>query len=374
MDKLLKQAPLAMTVKRVTMCAATTALLTTTSLVQSMEVKVGGFVKVDAIYDIDQDLGPSLDASVIDTTPGRPSTPNFQMNAMETRVNVTATQDKVKVFVEGDFYGGQGNELVSNSSHFRLRHAYGQVGNFLAGQTWSTFLDANWIDSPTTVDFLGPAGAVSTLRQTQFRWTVMEGLDLAIENPENQIEIGGEDQYRDTLPDFVARYATTGKISWQVAGLLQKFEVDGGANDGQSEINFGANAGINFATKSGSFSAAVIMNANRYSVYGDSNPLAVISGGNLEVIDSTAGVFGYNHDWGGKLQGKSTIAIGSIKFDDKYLAATDIDTIGTFHINYRWIPYNNVTFMGEVSHADKKLVNGNSNDDTRLQFAVQYDF
>jgi hypothetical protein len=370
MNDLLKLTPLATVVKRVTMCAATTALLTT-SLAQAAEVKFGGYVKVDAIYDLDQDLGPSLDAAAIDTTPGLPSSPNFQMHAKQTRVNVTATEDKLKVFVEGDFYGGQGNELVTNSAHFRLRHAYGEIGNFLAGQTWSTFLDANWIVSPSTVDFAGPAGAINTVRQAQFRWTAAEGLDLAIENPENRIE--GE-SHSDTLPDFVVRYASAGKISWQVAGLLQKFEVDGGANDGQSEINFGANAGVNFATSSGSFSAVVIMNANRYSVYGFSNPLAVISGGNLQVIDSTAGVFGYNHNWGGKMQGKSSIAIGSIKFDDKYLATTDIDNIGTFHINYRWIPYNKVTLMGEVSHADKKLVNGNSNDDTRLQFAVKYDF
>jgi hypothetical protein len=38
------------------------------------------------------------------------------------------------------------------------------------------------------------------------------------------------------------------------------------------------------------------------------------------------------------------------------------------------MPYDKVTFGAEISNADKKLVNGNSNDDTRLQFAVQYDF
>ena len=236
MSKLLGKVPLSTAVRRVSMCAATTTLLTTTGLVQPLEVKVGGYVKVDAIYDLDQDLGPSLDASVIDTTPGLPSNPNFQMHAKQTRINVTATQEKVNVFVEGDFYGGQGTELVSNSAHFRLRHAYGKVGNFLAGQTWSTFLDATWIVSPSTVDFAGPAGAINTVRQTQFRWTVTEGLDLAIENPENQIRA---EVHADTLPDFVARYASTGKISWQAAGLLQRFEVAGGANDGQSEFNLG---------------------------------------------------------------------------------------------------------------------------------------
>ena len=339
-------------------------------MAQAVEVKVGGCVKVDAIYDLDQDLGPSLDASAIDTTPGLKSERYFQMHAKQTRLNVTATNGDLLVFAIGDFYGGEGNELTTNGAHFRLRHAYGQKGNFLAGQTWSTFMDANWVLYPTTIDYAGPACAVF-IRQAQFRWTVSEGLDLAIENPENQVE--GE-THQDTLPDFVVRYASKGKISWQVAGLFQQFEVDGGANDGQSESNFGANAGINIATGSGSFSAQVIVNSNRYSYYGWANPLAVINNGMLQVIDNTSAIITYNHDWGGKMKGKSTIALGSVKFDDQYLAPTDIDTIGTLHINYRWTPYDKVTFGAEVSNADKKLVNGNSNDDTRLQFAVQFNF
>jgi len=369
MINLLKKAPIAKAVKRVTMCAATTTLLTT-GIAQAVEVKVGGYVKVDAIYDLDQDLGPSLDASAIDTTPVLQSEPSYQMHANETRVNVTATEGAVMGFIEGDFYGGQGNELVANSAHFRLRHAYVQMGNFLAGQTWSTFMDKNWIVYPHTVDFAGPAGS-NFIRQALFRWTVTEGLDLSIENPENQIE--GE-AHRDTLPDFVARYATTGKISWQVAGLFQQFEVDGGVNDGQSQSNFGANAGINIAVGTGSFSAQVNANSNRYTYYGWANPLAVVSGGTLQVIDDTAVVVAYNHDWGGKYEGKSTIALGTVDFDTQYLAATDIDTIDTLHINYRWTPYEKVNFGAEVSNAYKKLVNGNSNDNTRLQFAVQYNF
>jgi hypothetical protein len=369
MSTLSKPAPLTMVVRQATICAATTAIITT-GVAQAVEVKVGGYVKVDAIYDLDQDLGPSLDAWAIDTTPGLKSEKTYQMHANETRVNVTATEGEVKGFIEGDFYGGQGNELVSNSVHFRLRHAYIEMASFLAVQTWSTFMDKNWIVYPNTVDFAGPAGA-NFVRQALFRWTVMEGLDLAIENPENRVE--GE-THRDTLPDLVARYATTGKISWQVAGLFQQFEVDGGVNDGLSASNFGANAGINIATGSGSFSAEVNANSNRYTYYGWANPLAVVSNGTLQVIDNTAAVVAYNHDWGGKFEGKSTIALGTVGFDTQYLAATDIDTINTVHINYRWTPYDNVTFSTEVSNADKKLVNGDSNDNTRLQFAVRYDF
>jgi hypothetical protein len=370
MSKSLSPTPLSVAVKRATLCAATSTLLVATPVAQAMEVKVGGYVKVNATYDLDQDLGDSLDATVIDTTPGLASEQYFGMNANETRINVTATHDDLKIFVEADFAGGQGSELISNSAHFRLRHAYGQKGNFLAGQTWSTFMDANWVLYPTTVDFAGPAGA-TFIRQAQFRWTVAEGLDLAIENPESDIR--GEIN-QDTLPDFVARYAKKGNISWQVAGLLQRFQVDGGVNDNDSATNLAATAGINIATSSGSFSAKINLNSNRYSYYGWLNPTAVMSGGSLEPIDQVATVIAYNHDWGGASQGSSTFAFGNVSFDDKYLAPTDVDSVSTLHFNYRWIPYENVTFMAELSHADKALVNGNSGDDTRLQYAVKFDF
>ena len=336
-----------------------------------LKVKVSGYVKVDAIYDLDQDLGPSFDASSISTGPGATSDSSFQMHAKQSRLNVTATKEHVKVVVEGDFFTGEGNQLISNSSGFRMRHAYGQVGNFLAGQTWSTFMDKNWVLYPSTVDFGGPAAA-TFIRQAQFRWSVTPSLDLSIENPENRIR--GE-THRDTLPDFVARYAKTGTISWQVAGMFQQFEVDGGANDGQSESNFAATGGINFAFGGGdSISAKVNVNANRYTYYGWANPAAVISGGGIELIDHTGVLVAYNHDWGGKSNGKTTIALGTVSFDDDFLAGTDVDNISTLHVNYRWNPWDQVEFGAEVMFGEQELVNGDDGDATRLQFATKFNF
>jgi hypothetical protein len=75
-------------------------------------------------------------------------------DASETRLNLTTRAPtpfgKLKVFVEGDFQGS-GNSL-------RLRHAYGEVGRFLAGQTNSTFMDAS--AQPSTLDNEGPNALV----------------------------------------------------------------------------------------------------------------------------------------------------------------------------------------------------------------------
>ena len=112
------------------------------------------------------------------------------------------------------------------------------------------------------------------------------------------------------------------------------------------------------------------MNSNRYTYYGFSNPAAVVVGSGIELIDHTAVVAAYNHSWGGGAQ--TTIAYGTVAFDDDFLADTDIDNISTFHLNYRWKAHENVEYGAEVSWAEQELVNGDDGDATRLQFAVKY--
>ena len=95
----------------------------------------------------------------------------------------------------------------------------------------------------------------------------------------------------------------------------------------------------------------------------------MVDGSDIELIDHTAVVAAYNHDWGGA---QTTIAYGTVSFDDDFLAPTDIDNLSTIHVNYRWNPYENVDFGVEVSWAEQELVNGDDGDNTRLQFGAKY--
>jgi len=353
-------------IKQATICAATTALLTSAGAANAVDVKVGGYVKTDATYDLDADLGPSLAVSAVPVGSGADSDPSFRIHSLQSRLNFSVTQDNMMAFIEADFFTDDSSELVSNSRHERLRHAYFKIGDLLIGQTWSTFMDANWVLYPSTVDFAGPAGA-TFIRQSQFRWTIGDGFDVALENPENRVE--GQ-TVRDTIPDIVVRYAQSGNVSWQVAGLLQQFEVDGGAADGESESNLGLTGGVNFKVGDGnSLSVKANVNSNRYTYYGFDNPAAVVDGSDIELIDHTALVAAYNIDWG---KGKTTIAYGMVAFDDDFLSPTSTEELNTFHVNYRWSPYENVNFGVEVSRAERELVNGDDGDATRIQFGAQY--
>ncbi|CAH2030040.1 DcaP family trimeric outer membrane transporter [Trichlorobacter ammonificans] len=122
--------------------------------------------------------------------------------------------------VEADFNAPNDymGELASNGVMFRLRHAYGKLGNLLVGQTWSNYIDLR--SYPETVDF-NPPGNTTLLRQTQLRYTIPVGpttLSLAVENPESltstppvqTLSNSGRNDF-DRIPDVTANWSWHGE-------------------------------------------------------------------------------------------------------------------------------------------------------------------
>ena len=128
----------------------------------------GGFIKLDAMYT------DTSDGEIADGSAGRmfylPATipvggaaegsGDLDMHAQFSRFWFSAdtkldSGDKLKAFVEMDFFGGGnnallGNEVATNTHGVTLRHAYVSWNEWLAGQTWSNFQDAAALpDLPT---------------------------------------------------------------------------------------------------------------------------------------------------------------------------------------------------------------------------------
>ena len=230
------------------------------------EVTVSGYVKGDFIFDTQQDLGDTFGASNID---GGDNREHVRLHARQSRFRIRSKSDtavgQVRTLIEGDFFGGGGNEIASNSSSFRLRHAWGEwditpnttIG---IGQTWTNFM--NLFAYPDTVDFNGPAGA-AFVRQSQVRLTYHDGpwlFAVAVENPETDISVGtgttltacaestGTNlcEVNDNVPDFTARlqYDAPGGHKFQISGVLRNLRVDGdvaaaGITGSDSEIGWG---------------------------------------------------------------------------------------------------------------------------------------
>ncbi|SDK44082.1 hypothetical protein SAMN04488540_1383 [Ferrimonas sediminum] len=180
----------------------------------------GGYIKVDARY-VDGDVaykdqwtggGAGLEESAS----------QFRIFANETRFNTKYIHGDLTGFIEMDFFGGGGNQIISNSINPRLRHAFIKYQEILAGQTWSTFMNTSAIGE--TADFGSTMMGISFIRQGQLRYT-KGGLQLSLENPES---FGG-DTANDKLPDVIAKY--TFKGDWgnvSVAAIGRQLNTDGG--------------------------------------------------------------------------------------------------------------------------------------------------
>ena len=109
-------------------------------------VTLGGYVKLDAVFsnpsagvDTKGDLFLDPTAIAVGPTAGNNERNQVKFGARESRLfvktNTPTSMGDLNTHVEFDFYGADGNESVSNSHGFRLRHAM---------ERWAIF----WPDRP----------------------------------------------------------------------------------------------------------------------------------------------------------------------------------------------------------------------------------
>jgi hypothetical protein len=153
-------------------------------------VEISGYVKADFIYGLNEGNGDVFVPENISTS-GKDEE-RFRAHARQTRLRVkTSTptdMGPLKTLIEGDFFGNGGNQIFSNSTSFRLRHAWASIGGLSAGQYWSNFMP---IESyPGTIDFNGPAG-LPFIRQAQLRYTHKVDDQLTLRAPVENSEFNG---------------------------------------------------------------------------------------------------------------------------------------------------------------------------------------
>ncbi len=345
-------------------------------------VQFGGYLKLDLIYDRDQDQGDTLFDRGI--TQGKSNDPTFRLHARQSRLFVrtlTPTDwGDLRTHLEVDFFGAGGNEIFSNSRNFRIRHAYGEVGGLLAGQTWSNFM--HFAAYPSTVDFNGPVG-VSFIRQAQLRYTFPLGpgkLALALENP----EATGFLDSRDTAPDVTARYAWSGeRATVETGAVLRRLTYDG-PNGDDSEFGYGlmlaGNYRITDATKLmggvvwGDGIGRYLFIANGAADGSSGIGSAYLTAdGKLKTIKARGFNVALEQKWSPKLT--SSVSYGQVRGDrPSSLFPTSTERLQTIHLSNFYKPFAPLTLGFEISRAEQKLRNGDAESALRLQTSVQYDF
>ncbi|WP_158275453.1 DcaP family trimeric outer membrane transporter [Maritimibacter sp. 55A14] len=348
----------------------------------------GGYVKADFIYDFDQTQGDTIFPPSLTIPDSAANDGGFRFHVRQSRLNITSTTQtgigEVTAKIEWDLFGGQGNQAVSNSEHFRLRHAFIQTNGWTIGQYWTLFMPLS--SYPGTVDFQGPSG-ILFVRQPQIRYTHqvndMFSVAFSVENPETIGDSGGSVNNNDQVPDFVAAVRAEGAWgSVDVAGIYRNIEdpnlaptiggvpVTGSDSDDGFGIMFG---GIFNAWQGGSINGNVAWGEGigRYVV--DGAPDARLDGGgSVDAVEVLMYNIGVTQQLSPTLS--AGLQWGVTEIDDTFAAATAPETQQTIHASLFWSPTDRMTVGAEVSWNELELVNGASEEATRLQTSVQFNF
>ena len=321
----------------------------TFDLTDNDKITFGGYIKAD-VRTISGDVGSPVvnndywigHAAVTEDI----STTKFAVN--ETRFNTKYVHGDVTGFIEMDFYGGGGNQIISNSSNPRIRHAFIKYKNITVGQTWTTFMNTSALAE--SADFGGPLNASSFIRQGQVRYT-NGGLQIALENPNSD----KGDSSQDSIPDVIAKY--TFKGDWgnvSVSGVARQLNTVGG--DTESALGFGVAGRIN----------AFGNDDIRFQVHGGNTGryVGVVAARDLvgeKAEKTTSFMVAYRHAWNDDM--RSTIFYGS----------TDADLANTKRNHVAVNLFKNYTkqlsFGVEVGNFEMDEVNKSSD---YLQFSAKY--
>jgi len=360
-------------------------------------VTLGGYVKLDAVFssasagvDSPGDLSLSPSNIAVGPAAGEHERNQVKFGARETRLfaktNTPTALGDLDTHVEVDFYGADGNESVSNSHGLRLRHAYATLGRFLAGQTWTNFMNPAAL--PETLDFGGPVGQIFD-RQAQARWTESfasarhaAGLwSIGLENPETVVQIPGGGSFRaddDRLPDITGQVAfdtPRGKLS--VHGLVRRIRIDSAAAPGATDERWGGAlsvAGIvsTIGADDVRFTATAGNGIGRYS--NGFFPDAVLdANGRLGLPRQWSFFAAYRHPWSERLRSSVVLSMASEANPAGSPGNTSRSTRSA-HLNLIWSPVANTDVGIEYIHADRKTEDGQQGRLDRLQASAKYAF
>jgi hypothetical protein len=151
-------------------------------------LEVYGFVQLDAGYDFRQvnpDWFDVLRPTKLPSQKGEfGADGNTYFSVRQSRFGAKSEVPTglgiLKTIFEFELFG---TGAQAGQTIFRLRHAYGELGHFGAGQYWSAFVDTDAF--PNTVEYWGPPG-LPWFRNVQFRWMPVMGdsrVTIALERP-----------------------------------------------------------------------------------------------------------------------------------------------------------------------------------------------
>jgi hypothetical protein len=356
--------------------------------------EVYGFAQADLIQDFNRvrpDWNATLRPSRIPTADGQYGSDGETIfSVRQTRFGVKASLPvggrELKTRFEFDFFGEvSGRPDAGGQNGVRLRHAYGEWGPWLVGQTHSLFMDADlW---PNIIDYWGPAG-MSFYRNVQARYTPISGVHtfaIALERPATDLDPGAVAGVAGVskLPDLTAQYRLTRDWGYlQVSGMLRWLGYDTPGAPGGNPKGDAVGGGL-AASSSLKVSSMVTL---RLSVLGGAGISYYLNDGGTDLAfgGTTAapvaqavpllGLMAYV-DVAWSPMWSSSIGYSSTTVDNTSLQAPNAFKQGQYaSVNLLAVPMKNMLVGPELLWGTRKDKGGADGTDVRLQVSAKYSF
>ncbi len=334
--------------------------------------KIGGYLKADLIRDFDPiDSTDQFDTTTIPV--GAPDRTNSRFHARQTRLNLDTRwfvpgEESVRLMVEGDFFG--------DNNTLRLRHAYGERGQWLIGQTWSTL--AHRAALPNTLDVVGDVASVGR-RQTQVRWTlplIDDTLKFSAALEDSTVQV--EDEFlafgdpRSPFPDAILRLRFVEEsVQFQIAGVVRQLGFQPTNLPVRTFTGGGINGtGLLDLTDDDRIYGGILWGSGIGS-YRDLPDLAPVSATQGVALESLAWYVGLKHQWMDGLSSNFTCSAGHVEntvfqstdalSENRYLAA-----------NLIWQPREHGFIGIEYLWGSRQNRDSNADDANRLMMSVGF--
>jgi hypothetical protein len=349
-------------------------------------LRIGGYVKSSLVNNFD---GLEIkDRFIVGSIPvgdgGDDIEAQSSITASQSRLSFDLREPSdvgvLRAFIEADF-AGEGDT-------FRLRHAFGQRGQILAGKTWSAFVDTQ--ASPEEVDFEGLNGRIS-VRQSQIRIMPRLGerfeFQLSMEDPNPQVQNG---QGVSRAPDLVAsgRFQPYPRLHVKlgILGRQIRAQLDSSLGSGiEKQYAWGTTVSGRFATPRFGKRDSLLFQFNagdgigRYvndlSSVGNFDGIIDPDTGELRLFDILAGYVSYQHWWAGRNSMRSNFTFGVVEVDNPDFVSGDAyKRTLRFSSNLMWSPTPRIDIGAEYLWGNRKNESGENGDATQIQLAARYRF
>jgi hypothetical protein len=323
----------------------------------------------------------------------------YFMGVRQTRFGVKGyfptPMGEIKTIFEYELFGVG---VDAGQTTFRLRHAWGELGQIGAGQTWSVFMDPDVF--PNSLEYWGPNGMVF-FRNVQLRYMPINKGDhqlwFSLERPgatgdtgqlAGRVELAGV-QGRFPAPDLAARFRWGKEREYlQISGIGRYIAWDDLHRSATLDLGghtwgWGVSVGGNAPVASKDVIKFQITYGHGIENYMNDAPVDVaarVNGTNIRTpitgapLPVLAMLSFYDHYWSDRFS--TSVGYSYLRLDNVRLQLPAEFHKGQYGLaNLLYYPVKGVMMGGEFQWGRRNnFTDGFSFDDYKLQFSFKYNF